>query len=337
MHHLKIILIDSVSPYHNLAYESTLYEALQPEEIVVLLWKNSDAVIIGRAQNPWLEVNLNYLKTHDIPLVRRNSGGGTVYHDQGNINFTLMAHKPLYKNTIATHIVNATLNDLGFNTTVNKRNDILLHHDNQEFKISGSAYRETMRKGLHHGTILVNANIPKLKEALHPHNPTLISNCIKSVRVPVMNLSTIDASLTIDQIMPYLVMHFTDYFMDTCSVEVHNIEQLPQTEAIHQEIAKLKSREWTFGKTPKFTQHFLLKKNDQSIQAEMEVNQGVITDISLTLPEDNLVITKTVQQTLIDQPYHKESIKNRLDAVDNIIFSDALWSPIKTMLIEQID
>lgn len=337
MYQLKILQINTLSPHENLAFESSLYEQLEPEQIIVLLWQNTDAVIIGRAQNPWMEVNLNYITEHHIPLIRRSSGGGTVYHDLGNINFTLMAHKPLYKNTIANHIVNQTLNDLGFNTSVNQRNDILLHTDNQSFKISGSAYRETPRKGLHHGTILVNANIPKLKEALHPHNNELVSSCIKSLRVPVINLNTIQPELNMSDVMTSLVTHFNDYFADSCSTEVQTMTQLPCTEFMTNESEKLRSWAWLFGKTPKFTQYLPDTLSDQPLEGMLEVNQGIITTLALNCPAVTPETKTVIQQALINQPYHKATITNVLNQLDPVLGMNEIWPHLKTMLIKQID
>lgn len=322
MPQLHILFIESFDPAQNLVFENNLYEQLPAEDMYVLIWRNSDAIVIGRAQNPWLEANIDYAAAHNIPLLRRTSGGGTVYHDLHNINFTFMAHKPFYHNKIATQIVNDVLVNLGFNTSVNDRNDILLKDNDRFYKISGSAYRENIHKGLHHGTILVSANLPKLRAALKPHNPHLITNSIKSMRTSVMNLADVQPAISIDEITSALTEQFKKQLSPANDVQIKTVARFTQTDDFIQALHKQTSWEWNFGKTPKFTQEMNGSVSNKTIIGAMEVNQGIIQSISLAIPSLSAADHNAIQAAFTNMPYLKDTIQGKLQSLpsDNPIF-----------------
>lgn len=165
---LRLLLSDSYDPWFNLAVEECIFRQMPATQRVLFLWRNADTVVIGRAQNPWKECNTRRMEEDHVRLARRSSGGGAVFHDLGNTCFTFMAGKPEYDKTVSTAIVLAALNSLGVTADASGRNDLVVKTDSGDRKVSGSAYRETMDRGFHHGTLLLNADLSRLANYLNP-------------------------------------------------------------------------------------------------------------------------------------------------------------------------
>jgi lipoate-protein ligase A len=179
-----------IDPSYNLSYEDRLFDQLKEGERILFLWKNLPSVILGRSQNPWYEVNLPYLQEKKFSLLKRSSGGGTVYHDLGNLNISFMEWIPSVesmKGYQRTHLdlVLETLKELGIMAERNDRGDLLF----MEKKISGSAYRLSKRKLLHHCTLLMFTQLPHLRTSLaSTEKPFIQCRSVKSVTASVSNL-----------------------------------------------------------------------------------------------------------------------------------------------------
>ena len=168
MSSLRLFISDSFDPWFNLAVEECIFRQMPADQRVLFLWRNNDTVVIGRAQNPWKECNTRKMESDHIKLARRSSGGGAVFHDKGNTNFTFMAGKPEYDKTVSTNIILSGLSRLGISVSASGRNDLVVNCEDGERKISGSAYRETKDRGFHHGTVLINADLSRLADYLNP-------------------------------------------------------------------------------------------------------------------------------------------------------------------------
>lgn len=140
-------------------------------------------------------------------LARRSSGGGAVFHDLGNTCFTFMAGKPEYDKTVSTAIVLAALNSLGVTAEASGRNDLVVKTDSGDRKVSGSAYRETMDRGFHHGTLLLNADLSRLANYLNPDQKKLQAKGITSVRGRVANLVELLPGITHQQVCEAIQKH----------------------------------------------------------------------------------------------------------------------------------
>lgn len=178
---LRLLLSDSYDPWFNLAVEECIFRQMPATQRVLFLWRNADTVVIGRAQNPWKECNTRRMEEDHVRLARRSSGGGAVFHDLGNTCFTFMAGKPEYDKTVSTAIVLAALNSLGVTAEASGRNDLVVKTDSGDRKVSGSAYRETIDRGFHHGTLLLNADLSRLANYLNPdqksYRPKALPRC----------------------------------------------------------------------------------------------------------------------------------------------------------------
>jgi lipoate-protein ligase A len=126
MSKIRILVSKSTNPWFNLAVEEVIFRNMDPKHRVLFVWRNSETVVIGRAQNPWRECNTAKMEKDQIKLARRQTGGGAVFHDLGNSNFTFMAGKPEYDKTVSTQIVINALNSLGIQALTNGRNDLVV-------------------------------------------------------------------------------------------------------------------------------------------------------------------------------------------------------------------
>lgn len=165
----RVFLSKSHDIYVNLAWEDRLYRNTDfTDQNILLLWRNNPCVVIGRYQNPWKEANLKSLKKSNIVLARRFSGGGTVYHDLGNINFSFMTHRDLYnRRKNLDFIVHLLQKQYRIQAVVNKRDDIVV---NGSLKVSGTAAKLGRRAAYHHCTLLCCVRKDQLHAALSPKN-----------------------------------------------------------------------------------------------------------------------------------------------------------------------
>lgn len=154
----KFIASKSYNPWENLALEEYLLNNLNENEIILYLWQNKDTIVIGRNQNAWQECSVNKLQEKEVKLARRLSGGGAVFHDQGNLNYTILMPKAEYELEKQLQIILAALQNLGFKAKFSGRNDILC----QNKKVSGTAYYFGTKAAYIHGTVLVNSDLKNL-------------------------------------------------------------------------------------------------------------------------------------------------------------------------------
>lgn len=239
---------ESMDPYFNLAAEEYLFSKLKENDIALFLWKNRPSVIIGRNQNAWKECNLKALLKDGVMLCRRKSGGGTVYHDAGNLNFSFLAGGAHYDVRKQFKVILDTLKRLGIEAAVSGRNDLIA--DGKKF--SGSAFRITTKKSYHHGTLLVDADLWALRRYLRSVEDVIQSKGIESVRSKVVNLSEVLPSLTVEMLQEGIIASFRkNYGCEGCGVE--RICEDKHLKFLRKEIEQAKTFEWKYGNTPKFS------------------------------------------------------------------------------------
>lgn len=247
-------------PYLNLALEDYIYTNMPVSNDCnrLMFYVNSPCVVIGKNQNPWREVNLPLLENLKIPLVRRRSGGGTVVHDMGNVNYSFMATKEAFDRfKFARRIVDA-VNALGHTRIkVNARGDLVTLAD---LKVLGSAYKLSKGRSYHHGTMLMNSNLDVLGRLLHRGDElgVVSSNAaVPSVKSPVANLG-IDREDFISAVADVFEQEHTDNLENTSALEAkgHRFGITHDTELPEQIAAtakELRLWEWRFGNTFPFT------------------------------------------------------------------------------------
>lgn len=274
---LRLLISDSHDPWFNLAVEECIFRQMPATQRVLFLWRNADTVVIGRAQNPWKECNTRRMEEDNVRLARRSSGGGAVFHDLGNTCFTFMAGKPEYDKSVSTAIVVNALNSLGIKAGASGRNDLEVETPDGARKVSGSAYKETMDRGFHHGTLLLNADLSRLANYLNPDKKKLQAKGITSVRGRVANLSDLLPGLTYEQISDAVREAFFDYYGERVEAEHISPDALPDLPGFADTFARQSSWDWNFGQAPAFSHMLDQRFIWGGIELHFDVEKGHIT------------------------------------------------------------
>lgn len=202
----RIILGDSHNPWHNLAVEALLFETLSPDEVIFYLWQNQNTVVIGRHQNAWRECRVKLLEDEGGRLARRSTGGGAVFHDLGNLNFTFVVPRTYYDVRRQLDVIRRAAARFGIDTAFTGRNDLVIAASGAKF--SGNAFKFSDAVGMHHGTVLVNVDMDRLGRYLVPSSDKLKAKGIESVRSRVCNLSELNPEISIPALTEALTSAF---------------------------------------------------------------------------------------------------------------------------------
>ncbi len=214
-------------------------------------------------------------------LARRSSGGGAVFHDLGNTCFTFMAGKPEYDKSVSTAIVINALTQLGIPASASGRNDLVVETADGPRKISGSAYRETMDRGFHHGTLLLNADLSRLSNYLNPDKKKLQAKGITSVRGRVANIHDLKPGVTHAQICEAVTEAFFAYYGERVAAEVISPDAFPDLPGFADTFARQSSWEWNFGQAPAFTHQLDERFVWGGVELHFDVEKGHITRTQL--------------------------------------------------------
>ena len=272
---LQIILGKQYNPYLNLAIESNLLDNYLPNTVSLFLWKNKQTVVIGTNQNPYNECDVNSLIEDGGYLSRRRTGGGAVYHDLGNLNFSFVADKELYDVKRQMQVIQKALLNFNLETEVSGRNDITY----QGRKFSGNAFAKTKNQGLHHGTILIKTDSERLQKYLKVKPAKLHKHGVKSVVSRVINLSEV-ADITSENIIPYLIKAFEEIYQNTATII--DFDDLCTEEAIN--LSKhIGSDEYLFGKWREFHTQKSESFDWGNVDIDLDIDEenGIIKDINI--------------------------------------------------------
>lgn len=285
---LQIVLGNQNNPFLNLAVESQLLDNYLENTVTLFLWKNRQTVVIGTNQNPYSECDVDTLLKEGGHLARRRTGGGAVYHDLGNLNFSIVADKKIYDVKRQMTVIQKALLNYGLETEVSGRNDITY----QGRKFSGNAFAKTKYQGLHHGTILIKTDGEKLQKYLKVKPAKLHKHGVKSVASRVINLSEV-ADITSENIIPYLIKAFEEVY-DNKAIVI-NFDDLC-TEEVLKSREHISSDEYLFGKW----REFHTQKSDTfdwgSVDIELDIDEekGIIKDVNIasdSLDPDSINLT----------------------------------------------
>lgn len=279
-------------PHENLAMEKTLMDALAPGEAMLYLWQNLNTVVIGKNQNAWLECRTSLLDEEGGKLARRLSGGGAVYHDLGNLNFTFLMCKEDYDLDKQVEVIRRACALAGIRAEKSGRNDLLA--DGRKF--SGNAFYQDKVHAYHHGTLMVDVDKEKLGRYLSPPKAKLQAKGVASVRSRVVNLRELSPALTIDSMREYLTQAFQDVYGLTANSFIPDA-------AMGAKITELKklysSWDYLYGAPLAFTFSCEEKFDWGYVGMQIDAKGGVIHDVALntdamdwTLPE---LITKALR------------------------------------------
>ena len=320
---LRILKSAVTNPWFNLATEDWIFQALDANSHTLFLWRNSETVVIGRSQNPWVECKIDKMEADEVFLARRQSGGGAMFHDLGNTNFTFLSPKDSYDQAANFTIIINALKKLGIDAQLSGRNDIQVG----DRKISGNAFKHAVDRSFHHGTLLVNADMQKLSDYLNPHPLKLKAKGIKSVRARVANLVEFNEDITHEILSNALIEAFCEYYGETAPVEELDEASLADQPTLNQYYEQMADWNWRFGKTPEFTHHIETRFDWGIIDMHLDVKQAVITDVVIFSDALTVELIDLLKGALAGIKYSKDNINIRLDEL----------SQANTELAAQID
>lgn len=319
----------NTDPYKNHAIEEFLMNKFN--EDCFMLWKNEKCILIGKNQNTYNEINIDYIKQYNIPVVRRISGGGAVFNDEGNFNFSFIScnvnHDCFDFERFTTPIIQA-LGKLGVDAKLSGRNDLTI--DNKKF--SGNAQYKSKDKVLHHGTLLFSSDISDLANALKVNPIKIKSKGIKSVKSRVTNICEhLETPMTTQQFKDYL---FKEVYSTTENSKIYKI-----TEEDFKEINKIAENkystwEWNYGKNPQFDIQREKKFIGGIIQVSMNLNKNKIHNIKIYGDFFSEQDVSVVEDALIGVNYDYMSIYGALkDFNINKYFMNISFENIMDVLI----
>ncbi len=313
---LRILKSAVTNPWFNLATEDWIFQGLgsdqkAPDSHTLFLWRNSETVVIGRAQNPWVECKTDKMEEDRVFLARRQSGGGAVFHDLGNTNFTFLSPKEGYDQAANFTIIINALKSLGIDATLSGRNDMQVG----DKKISGSAFKHAVDRSFHHGTLLVNADMQKLGDYLNPHPLKLQAKGIKSVRARVANLIEFNETINHEILSQAIIEAFCEYYGQTVEVEELDEASLAQQPTLNKYYQQMSDWEWRFSKTPEFSHRVETRFDWGMIDLHMDVKQAVIEEVVIFSDALNVELIDTLKDTLTGVKYNKNDVKSKLDGL----------------------
>lgn len=300
-------------PTLNLAMEEYALKHLNPENTYFLFYINEPSIIIGKNQNTAEEINAAYVNDHNIHVVRRLSGGGAVYHDLGNLNFSFITKDDgdsFHNFRKFTEPVIEALKELGVNAELSGRNDILA----EGRKISGNAQFSTKGRMFSHGTLLFNSNIDEVVNALNVKLEKIQSKGIKSIRSRVANIKEfLKEDLTIEQ--------FKDLLLQSIFKEQGSIERYEWTDEDLKNIKELannryRSWDWNYGKSPKCNIQQSKRFAAGQVDIRLEVNKGVIETVKIYGDFFGVGDVSELEQTLVGTKFDQQEIERKLQDVN---------------------
>jgi lipoate-protein ligase A len=329
-----------VNPFWNLALESYLLEEKRRRDDGgrwLMLWRNEPSIILGRHQNPWIECNIPYLKSKNIHLVRRQSGGGTVYHDLGNTCVSIFSEKHDPERNLQ-FACDALQESFRLNAYIGPRKDIFL----EEFKVSGSAFRITNKACYHHFTLLLSTDLNVLESALKPTEVKLESKATVSVRSRVLNLGS-RVSIDHESVSSALASKFASLFPNEPSnnipIEILDPIEIEAIPEVKTNFLEFSSWPYLYGKTPQFTQRFQHIIGSNHLNLGINVLEGTINEVTIEIQPPDYIVENALHLGLLGHPYHSETLSQTLKGQEAFVHdpdSLEMMTSMRHMLLDSI-
>ena len=272
--HLKTFITKGTDPHRNLAIEEYLTDTVPENACILYLWQNKHTVVIGRNQNAWLECRTTELERDGGTLARRLSGGGAVYHDMGNLNFTFSMRTEDYDLKRQQSVIVEACRLLGIPAEISGRNDILTNG----CKFSGNSFYNHAGCSFHNGTLLINVDMANLGKYLTPSKVKLQSKGVASVRSRVINLTELRPTLTIDEMAQAMAQAFQTVY--NLPAETLHEEDFDEAE-IARRYAHFHSYEWNYGRTFPFSFTCAERFSWGEITLQLAVKTGLCEDAAV--------------------------------------------------------
>lgn len=301
----RFLVTECVDPYENLALEELLFER-QGDGVTFFLWQNERTVVIGRNQNAWRECRVELLEGEEGKLARRSSGGGAVFHDLGNLNFTFLLPREQYDLVRQLTVIQKAVAAFGIETSFTGRNDLVLAETGEKF--SGNAFRFSNATALHHGTILISADFSKLGRYLAPPQMKLEAKGVKSVVSRVANLGDLCPALTVERMKGSLAKAFESEYGKCEPLSLSLIDQ-NELKAKRRTYA---SWDWKFGRTPAFNVSFENRLSFGCLELLLNVQNGIVTSAACYTDAMDDALAGRVEALLTGCVYNSGALFDRL-------------------------
>lgn len=309
---MRYIINKSQNPYFNLALDEYAMKHIDVDDDFFFLWRNEPSVIIGKNQNAVEEVNQKYIDENGVKVARRVSGGGAVYHDLGNLNFTFVINvddpgKVDYKKYVQP-IIDA-LASMGITAEASGRNDILI----DGLKISGNAQRVTNGKLMHHGTLLFDVNLEHMVQALNVAPDKFVSKGVKSVRSRVTNIKEhLPEDIDIFDFWDALQYYLSDSGTDSEIVLTDDDIAAIELEAMN----RFSTYDWIYGASPEFDMSNEKRFAGGKVEVKLKAENGHIDDIRFFGDYLGVMDVVDIEKRLINVRFTRKDVERILDMFD---------------------
>lgn len=294
------------NPYDNLALEEYFLDTLACDVCLLYLWQNQKTVVIGRNQNAWQECKVEKLSADDGHLARRPSGGGAVFHDLGNMNFTFLVNHEDYDVERQLSVILKALQSLGINAQPSGRNDITC----EGRKFSGNAFYRKGNNCYHHGTLLMDVDMEQMSHYLEVDTKKLQSKGIASVRSRVMNLKEACPEITVELLQERLLAAFGEVYG-------HEVEPLDKNKLDQKAIdvyrKKYRSWDWLYGRPIPFTYQMKERFKWGGLEIQLKVDSGKIEEAAVYSDAMEEGLIAQLPQLFIDVDFSSEAMIKALE------------------------
>lgn len=309
---MLIIKRHHTDPYFNIAAEE--YFLKESREDIFMLWRNEPAIIVGKHQNTLSEINIDYVKDNNIRVVRRLTGGGAVFHDLGNLNFTfIQSGKDHKKNDFRkyTEPILEVLLKLGIDARFEGRNDLTIEGK----KFSGNAETVWKNRVLHHGTLLFSATMTDLSQALKVNEAKFQDKAVKSVRSRVTNISEhLKEPMDVMQFAELIQDHITGMYPDARFYELSQEDHRLVNELVQ---SKYSTWDWNFGTSPAYNFRKVIRtENSGTLEFCMEVSNGVIRQAKIYGDYFSHADPKEIETALAGISHEEKSIRSAISSFE---------------------
>ena len=303
---LKTIQNDSFDPCYHLAVEEYLLHHLKPGTCLLYLWQSENAVVIGRNQNPWKECRPGLLERENTKMVRRASGGGTVYHDRGNLNFSFIIDRDFYDRERQLRVILRAVRSFGIEASINSRYDLIV----QGKKFSGSAHRFKKTTALHHGTLLLEVDKKNLYRYLKPSLHTIHGTSTPSIRSEVINLAEMPLSISVNDLKHAILFAFQKEYQTKASPLDLNSDI--DMRVLPDFIKDFTTWDWHYGRTPSFRIVCEILVENRPRQLIFFVKEGRVEDLTIESLSTMDCTARHLANTLIGARFRQPDLQERL-------------------------
>ena len=317
---MLIIHLKNTNPYFCLATEEYLLKIF--DEDIFMLWQSEDTIVVGKHQNALAEINYPLVRKSNIRVARRISGGGTVFHDAGNVNFSFIKNvkspaEISFK--LFTQPIISALAKMNVTATNSGRNDLLIDGK----KISGNAEHVFKNRVLHHGTLLFNSDLKNLGQAIKVVSGKYQSKAVQSNRSEVANISSfLKSQLDISKFIKFLI----DVQLESDDNEFYELNEndIQKTEILANE--KFKTWEWNYGYSPKYAFKNKVDFKGKLLIIEMKVEKGIISNLHISGDYFSHDMAELLEVRLQNKRHFFENINEILKAIHTDVSDELVYS-----------